>query len=186
MRTTRALREKLETRAARSGRSLAQEVEHRLEGSFDAERAAAERWRSAQTAILLNAIGTVLVQVEHFIGNHWWDDSYTCRQVREAVDTLISGFVPSGTQDRPHRGQLAELLSDEQLAQMWRQAFEEGLGRFFARGYLRTIRKNLGFSQNLEKTETSGEESQKHNPVESYQINEDEIEEHQRIHINRW
>jgi hypothetical protein len=37
MRTTKEMREKLERAAAQSGRSLVQEVEHRLERSFDRE-----------------------------------------------------------------------------------------------------------------------------------------------------
>jgi hypothetical protein len=41
MRTTKEIREKLERAAAQSGRSLVQEVEHRLQKSFDHEETSA-------------------------------------------------------------------------------------------------------------------------------------------------
>jgi hypothetical protein len=51
LRTTKRLREKLEAAAAESGRSLAQEIELRLEMSFDREASVAEALRQGLPAL---------------------------------------------------------------------------------------------------------------------------------------
>jgi hypothetical protein len=63
MRTTRELREKLEKNAADSGRSLAQEVEHRLEQSFQTD----DFLGGPQTGPVVRAIALVIsaVQTQH-------------------------------------------------------------------------------------------------------------------------
>jgi uncharacterized protein (DUF1778 family) len=66
MRTTKEIRERLERAAAKSGRSLAQEVEYRLERSFDRE--ATERELLEQQNIKLK---TAIEELSKMIGDNF-------------------------------------------------------------------------------------------------------------------
>src|SRR5712664_1739430 len=68
MRTTSALRERLEAAAIANGRSLAQEVELRLEQSFREDYAA---YGGAETAAVLRMMAALAVQVETRTGDPW-------------------------------------------------------------------------------------------------------------------
>jgi hypothetical protein len=60
MRTTKQVRERLEKAAAASGRSLAQEVEYRLERSFDREATMLETFGASSNVELIRALSMVL------------------------------------------------------------------------------------------------------------------------------
>ncbi len=64
MRTTRELRERLEREAADSGRSLAQEVEVRLERSFRDEDALIKAFGGRKTYAVLRVMGSVAAQIQ--------------------------------------------------------------------------------------------------------------------------
>ena len=92
IRTTRETREKLEAAAARSGRSLAQEMEARLERSFDFEhwldRAFAEGTQAINTAVQMIvkrgggednvnvglAVGQIIGVMEREFGGSWREE----------------------------------------------------------------------------------------------------------------
>ena len=84
MRTTRETREKLEKSAAGSGRSLAQEVEYRLERSFAQEPQSEIAYR------LIRLLGTAMSVVEQQTGKDITDyETYV------AVETAITGVLDS-------------------------------------------------------------------------------------------
>jgi hypothetical protein len=60
MRTTKQVRERLEKAAAASGRSLAQEVEYRLERSFDREATMLETFGASSNVELIRALSMML------------------------------------------------------------------------------------------------------------------------------
>ncbi len=64
MRTTRELRERLEREAADSGRSLAQEVEFRLDQSFRDEATLIEAFGGRDTYDVLRVMGSVAAQIQ--------------------------------------------------------------------------------------------------------------------------
>lgn len=90
LRTTKELREQLEDAASYSGRSLAQEVEHRLGASFQKEASATTR----QTGMLLDAINIIASVIEAQTGKHWHEDPPTYAALRMAIEKLISKNQP--------------------------------------------------------------------------------------------
>ena len=143
MRTTHAVREKLERAATDSGRSLAQEVEHRLEKSFEREGLLPEVLELAygrQLAGLLMALGWAMRDAGRMAGFHkhatleaseqWTDDPYAYDQAMKAVGAILVAARPEGDPTPPERkhpalaalaryggqmigGSIAEMLADK-------------------------------------------------------------------------
>ena len=90
MRTTRELREKLEKNAANSGRSLAQEVEYRLEQSFRDEEALGGR----QLHALFGLLGNAAALIEEQTGKSCFEHFSIWLAVQGAWQHLIVGFGP--------------------------------------------------------------------------------------------
>ena len=138
MRTTRELREKIEKNAANSGRSLVQEVEHRLEQSFQNERAQQNQSRAIQNAFfeglggrehypLLVLVGSAVRMVEESSGQKWRQDFETAAQVKEAITTIIEAFSPKAT--TPAEEVFAGLRGTEIGLKILRFAQEVGLSK---------------------------------------------------------
>ena len=108
MRTTRELRERLEREAADSGRSLAQEVEVRLERSFRDEDALIKAFGGRKTYAVLRVMGSVAAQIQTRTGKTVADWK-TGVAIGRAWKRLILDWVP-----RPPAEWIAELerLSD--------------------------------------------------------------------------
>jgi hypothetical protein len=77
MRTTQALREKLEMAAGLSGRSLVQEVEFRLEQSFDREDFG--KLHKLHISTLMWRVYDCCVLIEAYTGKNCFDDAKTLR-----------------------------------------------------------------------------------------------------------
>lgn len=84
-RTTIELRQKLEQAAAQSGRSLGQEVERRLERSFDFDYLMGDN----ETALVLRSIANAVQRFEKASGKSWVRDSETQERVHEAVSKMV-------------------------------------------------------------------------------------------------
>ena len=84
MRTTDALRKKLEAAAGSSGRSLVQEVEHRLEQSF-----AREDFGRPEISTLMYRVYDCCILIEAFTGKNCFEDD-AATSLLAAVAELIS------------------------------------------------------------------------------------------------
>jgi hypothetical protein len=96
-RTTLEMRDMLEAAAAQSGRSLGQEVEHRLERSFSHDRL----WslvfgEDKETAELLIAIGKVQDRARRYAFKRGFDEAQTRRAIKEAIKTILDIHLWSG------------------------------------------------------------------------------------------
>lgn len=108
MRTTRETREKLEKSAAGSGRSLAQEVEHRLERSFGEE----ENLRWAFSAIIgdealsrtMMLIASVIRVIEEERGLPWREDPAAREEAALLFKDLLNGEAAKVSQPRQSQG----------------------------------------------------------------------------------
>ena len=105
MRTTRELRERLEREAADSGRSLAQEIEFRLERSFAEEKSQAEisdeavggfytSFGKLETFLVARLLANAIHTIEAVTGKNWMDDPEAHRQTQEACKTILDAFRP--------------------------------------------------------------------------------------------
>ncbi|MFY9839851.1 MAG: Arc family DNA-binding protein [Xanthobacteraceae bacterium] len=105
LRLREALRKRLETEAAKAGRSLNNEAVRRLEGSFEQEGVAALMevlLSSKVSAEFLKSIATILGMA----GPGWYKDDVRIA-VFAAIQKVASVFVgasPSTEQSFPHRG----------------------------------------------------------------------------------
>ena len=90
-RITPETRGRLEEAAAESGRSLAQEIEFRLERSFEGDEALGGR----QFRALFGLFGNAAALIEQQTGKAYFEDYYTYVAVRAAWQRLIAGFDPS-------------------------------------------------------------------------------------------
>jgi hypothetical protein len=111
MRTTKELRDLLEASAQRSGRSLAQEVEARVQTSFEIERRADERqladvFGNREVFGIVKLIARAMNEVGRVAGfratftleaaEHWLDNPYAYDQATRAVAHILEEFRPAG------------------------------------------------------------------------------------------
>lgn len=101
LRTTRELREQIGAAAEASGRSMAQEVEFRLERSFDVESLT----KHMPTLVLCQALALAFEKVQNRVGSTWDQNDETaalCRRAAAGVFNLLmrpsdADLVPEGT-----------------------------------------------------------------------------------------
>jgi hypothetical protein len=114
-RVTPAFKERLDRFAARTGRSLAQEIELRLDQSDrgdDQLGQALERVYGRQLAGLLMLLGHVMREVGRSAGfsstytlegaENWMASPYAFGQVTQAAKMIIEAFLPAGDPEPPH------------------------------------------------------------------------------------
>ncbi len=104
MRTTKQVRDQLEAAALAAGRSLAQEVEYRLQRSFEREAWGAEAFGGPENAALAQLIGAALKTIERHFGKRWNEDAAANEASRRvvlglmrALKTPMSGLQALGT-----------------------------------------------------------------------------------------
>ncbi len=112
MRTTRELRERLEKEAADSGRSLTQEVEHRLKQSFSDPDARLQGFGSEDRLKLLRSLALAVDMVEATTGKDIFTDAETAEVGYKVMIGLLDGIFgarPGGPLDTvtPTEGQEA-------------------------------------------------------------------------------
>lgn len=109
VRTTATLKARLTEAAEREGRSLTQEIEMRLERSFEGERPDED----VETARLLNMIGNEIALIERQTRKRWHRDLKTWAAVQEAC---ANGPVRRLRPDRPN--------DDEAVNEAWAKCYE--------------------------------------------------------------
>lgn len=97
MRTTKDLRDQLELAAAGTGRSLAQEVESRLEASFLAENIKLEEFGGSEKYQIFRLMSSAAETIEARTGTSWLTDEETAIAVSAAWSTLTSQLLPIRT-----------------------------------------------------------------------------------------
>jgi hypothetical protein len=110
IRTTRELKNLLQEEADASGRSMAQEIEFRLERSVHADRQSAMFGRAPLalaeiiTLAMLKA-GDVAMGIAHggeqSFGGDWTQDAYAFAQAERAVQTVFDALRPAGSTSMP-------------------------------------------------------------------------------------
>jgi hypothetical protein len=131
MRTTKETRLRLEKAAALAGRSLAQEVEARLERSFDRESLlpdVLELAYGSRLAALLVTIGEAMTDTGSLLGfaatgtlegsRNWMDNPAAYDQARRAADRILNASTPSGEMKSPNYPvkNLGEMHANTRLA----------------------------------------------------------------------
>ena len=97
-RITPETRAALDRAAQKSGRSLSQEVEHRLDLSIRRDR---DLNHQRHIRALAEAIALLTQQVERATGKCWRDDPFTGEALRHAIEFLISHYAPHGAIEVP-------------------------------------------------------------------------------------
>ena len=103
--TTRIMpetRAAMERAAQKSGRSLSQEVERRLNDSVRNERN-----RRSDVRALAEAVAMVAEQVEKATGKHWLQDAFTGEALRGGIETLVRHFAPHSARVIPPKDEEA-------------------------------------------------------------------------------
>ncbi len=100
-RITPELRAKLDAAAEQSERSLAQEVEIRLERSFAEEKSREEAvdgvydsFGKLETFLVARTLANAIELIEAKTGKNWMDDPEAHRQTQEACKTILDSFRP--------------------------------------------------------------------------------------------
>lgn len=109
MRTTQETRSQLERAAADSGRSLAQEVEYRLDRSFAQEDATVKTFGGRKLHQLFQMIAGAIGLIEAETGQPWDRDFETAVATKRAVSSLFSAVMP------PPDGETYNLLIADKL-----------------------------------------------------------------------
>lgn len=104
-RTTKQLRDRLEAAATASGRSLAQEVEARLEKSFAEEDILLRVFGTPHDMLLLRTIAAALSQIQGTTGTLWSRDRETLRQCQMAVEQILFAIWGGSRRDHPRKSQ---------------------------------------------------------------------------------
>jgi len=95
-RITPETRAAMERAAQKSGRSLSQEVEHRLNDSV-----LNERDRRSDVRALAEAIAIITEKVELATGKQWLQDAFTGDALRGGIEVLVRHFAPHGARVIP-------------------------------------------------------------------------------------
>lgn len=95
-RITPETRAAMERAAQKSGRSLSQEVERRLNDSVRNERN-----RRSDVRALAEAIAIVTEKVELATGKNWLQDAFTGDALRSGIEVLVRHFAPHSTRVIP-------------------------------------------------------------------------------------
>jgi hypothetical protein len=94
MRTTKELRDRLESAAARTGRSLAQEVESRLEASFLTEDVKWEEFGGSEKHQIFRLMSAAAETIESRKSRPWLTDEIAAIAVNAAWIILASQLLP--------------------------------------------------------------------------------------------
>jgi hypothetical protein len=86
----------MERAAQKSGRSLSQEVERRLDESLRNDRN-----RRSDVRALAEAVAMITEKVEIATGKNWLQDAFTGDALRGGIEVLVRHFAPHGTRVIP-------------------------------------------------------------------------------------
>ncbi len=125
-------RKRLLEASLQSGRSLSEEIELRIEKSFDTPKLVGDVVRSTlasffggeHTAKLVQLTAVAIMLVERETGKKWTDDYFTRWHAKEAALQVVSSLFDA---DRPLTSEEVPELRDPRLT--WRPDFGRNLGR---------------------------------------------------------
>lgn len=121
IRTTPKIKSALQDAADASGRSLTQEIEHRLERSIEMDH----HVRGDQlTARLIEAIAAELVMVARWTGKRWYDDEVTFYAGRHAIIDAYNRFAPPTANEDELNAAISRRLRLTKEADALRQRLE--------------------------------------------------------------
>jgi hypothetical protein len=109
MRTTPTIRAALEEAAAAGGRSLAQEIEQRLERSIDADKARGD----PQTARLLDAIAAEVANNKALLNAEWWESPLAYYAMAETIAAVVRDHAPPSLMSNDLRAAIEALTEAE-------------------------------------------------------------------------
>lgn len=95
MRTTKAVRESLHAAADQSGRSIAQEVEHRLERSFQEDEARYREFGGEDRYRIMKWLALSTEMAERVTDKSWTKDRETFRIAVAAMQTMLEQGMPA-------------------------------------------------------------------------------------------
>ena len=138
MRTTQEIRDKLESAAKQSGRSLTHEVEYRVEQSFRQEARVEQIQEATRKALVSNfgsevryklmliIAGLVGLVEEKHNNRSWLSDRTTFHEAKAAVDAFLESMGPKRP---PAKGHLHEVdlieIQGEKIGQAYSAHFRE-------------------------------------------------------------
>ena len=120
MRTTREVRERLERRAADSGRSLVQEVERRLERSFLEEDYLALIYDDPNTAGFVRLFLDAKRLIESHLEKSVWGDMESHEAMKSALKRLLAQNAPSPSSSLKKKMAAYERYAEREL-KPWRK-----------------------------------------------------------------
>lgn len=91
-RVTADLRKRLDRAAARSDRSLSQEIEHRLDHSFYEEDALTDAFGGPHNLTLMRVLGAAAAAIEVRCGKTWVEDPRVLRDVRALATAILTAY----------------------------------------------------------------------------------------------
>ncbi len=110
----------IEKAARNSGRSLAQEVEHRLRRSFEDDRTISRRFGSRETYAVARLIG-LAVEIENGPNSRTWlHEAHAFDQTYASIKALLDQLRPAPLTDKPR---VTKPLSTE-VGLSWQRAFK--------------------------------------------------------------
>ncbi|MCJ2065184.1 hypothetical protein MKK63_21060 [Methylobacterium sp. J-088] len=106
MRTTAKLRDALENEASKADRSLAQEVEHRLEKSFqEDDLLAVFVGNRTHVQLLVRVLSATIRRIEDFRGDRYVDSYATAWHVQNGINTVLETLLgPDFGEPKPDEG----------------------------------------------------------------------------------
>ena len=125
-RITPELRAALEREAARSGRSLSQEIERRLTDSMS--KAETRKWGPPRTESMMFFLAQLIDSIESETGQRWIDDPFTFQAVYFGLNLIFSMLKPDGDVVPPNRIKAAfeaSRAAEEKRAEMLGRSVEE-------------------------------------------------------------
>lgn len=126
MRATRELRKALEKAAANSGRSLAQEVEHRLERSFSEENYLSLLYDDPHMAGLVREFTDVKRLIEAHLEKSVWEDLESHEAMQAALRRLLTQKAPNPSGNLKKKMAAYERYAEREL-KPWRERGGGGL-----------------------------------------------------------
>jgi hypothetical protein len=128
-------RRRLLEASSQRGRSLSEEIELRIEKSFETpelignvvQSTLASFFGGEHTAKIVQLVAVAIMLVERETGKKWMDDYFTKWHAKEAVHQIVETLLHA---DRPLRAEEVPKVNDPRLT--WRPDFGRNLGRTLA------------------------------------------------------
>jgi hypothetical protein len=128
------LRAGLDREAKLAGRSLSQEVEHRLRGSLDFPARFLEQWGGDHHYSLGRLLARAAQGIELVTGKRWLDDAFAAQALRAAISIILTRMIPDVPAETPARVKQSASTFPPELAAA--QITPEGVGASIAYGLI--------------------------------------------------